>query len=94
MRLALYQPDMAQNLGAAIRVAACFAVDLDIIEPCGFALTDKALRRVAMDYGEQARVTRHTGFDAFLADPARAAEPASAAVPLQVRRRREDRVRP
>ena len=72
MRLALYQPDMPQNLGAAIRVAACFDVGLDIIEPCGFALTDKALRRVAMDYAEHARVHRHASFAAFLADPVRA----------------------
>lgn len=73
MRLAVYQPDMPQNLGAAIRIAACFATPLDIIEPCGFPLTDKALRRAAMDYAGQARITRHAGFAAFLADPARAA---------------------
>lgn len=66
MRLALYQPDMPQNVGAAIRVAACFATPLDIIEPCGFALTDKALRRAAMDYGERAEVIRHAGFSAFV----------------------------
>ena len=71
MRLALYQPDMPQNLGAAIRVAACFAAALDVIEPCGFALTDKALRRAAMDYAGQAEVTRHASFAAFLAAPAR-----------------------
>lgn len=67
MRLALYQPDMPQNVGAAIRIAACFATPLDIIEPCGFALTDKALRRAAMDYGERAEIVRHGGFAAFLA---------------------------
>ena len=72
MRLALYQPDMPQNLGAAIRVAACFDVALDIVEPCGFALTDKALRRVAMDYAGLVRVHRHASFAAFLSDPARA----------------------
>lgn len=71
MRLALYQPDMAQNLGAAIRVAACFATPLDIIEPCGFALTDKALRRTAMDYAGAAEIVRHASFAAFLAAPAR-----------------------
>lgn len=65
MRLALYQPDMPQNVGAAIRVAACFATPLDIIEPCGFALTDKALKRAAMDYGDHAEVVRHVGFRAF-----------------------------
>jgi len=72
VRLALYQPDMPQNLGAAIRVAACFGAALDIIEPCGFTLTDKALRRVAMDYAGHAAVARHASFAAFLAAPARA----------------------
>lgn len=66
MRLALYQPDMPQNVGAAIRIAACFATPLDVIEPCGFLLTDKALRRAAMDYGTLAEVTRWAGFGAFL----------------------------
>lgn len=73
MRLALYQPDMPQNLGAAMRVAACFATPLDIIEPCGFALTDKALRRAAMDYEGRCAVTRHDGFAPFLAAPERKA---------------------
>ncbi|MBW8733007.1 MAG: tRNA (cytidine(34)-2'-O)-methyltransferase [Asticcacaulis sp.] len=66
MRLALYQPDIPQNLGAAIRLCAAFAVDLDIIEPCGFPLNDKAIRRAAMDYGQCAKVSHHTGWDAFL----------------------------
>lgn len=73
MRLALYQPDMPQNLGATIRVAACFGVPLDVIEPCGFALTDKALRRAAMDYAGHVDISRHGGLAAFLADPARRA---------------------
>jgi tRNA (cytidine/uridine-2'-O-)-methyltransferase len=71
VRLALYQPDMPQNLGAAMRIAACFAIPLDIVEPCGFALTDRALRRAAMDYAGKADVTRHDGLDAFLAHPSR-----------------------
>jgi tRNA (cytidine/uridine-2'-O-)-methyltransferase len=62
---------MPQNLGAAIRLAACFATPLDVIEPCGFALTDKALRRAALDYGRHADVMRHAGLAAFLAHPAR-----------------------
>ena len=70
MRLALYQPDIAANLGAAIRIAACFGAALDIIEPCGFALTDRALRRAAMDY--RAATTRHASWAAFLAAPERA----------------------
>lgn len=65
MRLALYQPDIPQNLGAAIRLAACFAVPLDIIEPCGFPLTDRSLKRAALDYGQSAHIERHPSFSAF-----------------------------
>jgi tRNA (cytidine/uridine-2'-O-)-methyltransferase len=67
VRLALFQPDIPQNLGANIRLAACLGVALDVIEPCGFPLTDAALRRTAMDYGKTARIERHSGWDAFLA---------------------------
>ncbi|MBI1341026.1 tRNA (cytidine(34)-2'-O)-methyltransferase [bacterium] len=66
MRLAFYQPDIPQNLGAAIRLAACFATPIDIIDPCGFPLTDRALRRSAMDYGDLAVIKRHDGWNAFL----------------------------
>lgn len=66
MRLALYQPDIPQNLGAAIRLCACFAVPLDIIEPCGFPLTDRALKRTALDYGSKAMIARHDSFTDFL----------------------------
>ena len=66
MRLALYQPDIPQNLGAAIRLAAALGVDLDVIEPCGFPLGDKAIKRAAMDYGACAKVSHHTGWQAFL----------------------------
>lgn len=66
MRLALYQPDIPQNLGASLRLAACLGVAVDIIEPCGFPLTDKALRRTAMDYAEKAEIVRHGGWSAFL----------------------------
>lgn len=72
MRLALYQPDIPQNLGASLRIGACFATPVDVIEPCGFLLTDKALARAAMDYGRAAMVERHETFAAFLAAPARA----------------------
>lgn len=71
MRLALFQPDIPQNLGAAVRLCACFGVPLDVIEPCGFPLSDKGLRRAAMDYGRQARTTLHPGWAAFLAAPER-----------------------
>ncbi len=66
VRLALYQPDIPQNLGASLRLAACLGVAVDIIEPCGFPLTDKAIRRTAMDYGEKAEILRHDGWSAFL----------------------------
>ncbi|WP_040309772.1 tRNA (cytidine(34)-2'-O)-methyltransferase [Asticcacaulis biprosthecium] len=67
MRLALYQPDIPQNLGAAIRLTGALEVALDIIEPCGFPLNDKAIRRAAMDYGGCAIVSHHTGWAVFLA---------------------------
>ncbi|HEX5007885.1 MAG TPA: tRNA (cytidine(34)-2'-O)-methyltransferase [Hyphomonadaceae bacterium] len=66
VRLALYQPDIPQNLGAILRLAACFDVAVDLIEPCGFPLTDKALRRTAMDYGAAVGIRRHDGWSAFL----------------------------
>ncbi|WP_163566411.1 tRNA (cytidine(34)-2'-O)-methyltransferase, partial [Klebsiella pneumoniae] len=54
MRVALFQPDIPQNVGAAIRLAACLAVPLDVIEPCAFPLSDKSVRRAAMDYAASA----------------------------------------
>jgi tRNA (cytidine/uridine-2'-O-)-methyltransferase len=71
VRLALYQPDIPQNLGAAIRLAACLGVPLDVIEPCGFPLTDRALKRAALDYGDKAQVVRHESLVAFRAAPER-----------------------
>jgi tRNA (cytidine/uridine-2'-O-)-methyltransferase len=65
MRLALFEPDIPQNLGAFIRLSACLGTPLDIIEPCGFPLDDKRIRRAAMDYYDQARITRHTSWAAF-----------------------------
>jgi tRNA (cytidine/uridine-2'-O-)-methyltransferase len=70
MRLALFQPDIPQNLGAAIRVAACLGIGLDIIEPCGFPLSDRAIGRAALDYGSAAEIRRHDSWGAFLADRA------------------------
>lgn len=69
MRLALYQPDIPQNLGAVIRLAACFGTPLDVIEPCGFPFGDRGLRRAGMDYIARATITRHSSWDAFLATP-------------------------
>lgn len=70
MRLALFQPDIPQNLGAAIRLAACLGVPLDVIEPCGFPLSGAAIRRAAMDYAAIAEVNRHASWDDFLATTA------------------------
>lgn len=67
MRLALYQPDIAPNVGALLRLGACLGVAIDIIEPCGFPLGEREVRRVAMDYMEQAEVARHDSWQAFLA---------------------------
>lgn len=66
VRLALYQPDIPQNLGASLRLAACLGVAVDLIGPCGFPLTDKALKRTAMDYGDKVDVSRHDGWSSFL----------------------------
>lgn len=71
MRLALFQPDIPQNVGAALRLAACLDVDLEVIEPCGFPLSDKAVKRAALDYGRLARWTRRDSFEAFMAAPER-----------------------
>ena len=65
MRIALYQPDQAGNVGTILRLAACLAVPVDIIEPCGFPWSDKALKRAGMDYAEMAAVTRHEDWSAF-----------------------------
>lgn len=65
MRLAVYQPDIPQNLGAMIRLCACFDVPLEVIEPCGFPFSVKALRRVAMDYTNLAEIRRHIDWNAF-----------------------------
>ena len=65
MRLALYQPDQAGNVGTILRLAACLGVPVDMIEPCGFPFSDRALKRAGMDYAELAAVTRHSGWQAF-----------------------------
>ncbi|MBX9946491.1 MAG: tRNA (cytidine(34)-2'-O)-methyltransferase [Reyranella sp.] len=65
MRLALFEPDIPQNLGAFIRLSACLGAPLDIIEPCGFPVDDKRIRRAAMDYYDRATVVRHASWDAY-----------------------------
>lgn len=68
MRLALFQPDIPQNAGALMRLAACLGVGLDIIEPCGFVLDDRRLRRAGMDYLDHLDWRRHPSWAAFLND--------------------------
>jgi len=71
MRLALFQPDIPQNLGASLRLGACLGVAVDIIEPCGFPLSDRAARRAAMDYAQKAEIVRHASWSRFLEAPER-----------------------
>lgn len=68
MRLALFQPQIPQNVGACIRLSACLGVELHVIEPTGFAFDDRAMKRAALDYGPLAHMTRHADWDAFLRD--------------------------
>ena len=70
MRLALFQPDIPQNVGACIRLGACFGVGLHVIEPTGFEFDDRAMKRAALDYGPLGHMTRHIDWDAFLRDRA------------------------
>jgi len=67
MRLALYQPDIPQNTGTMLRMAACLGVAVDIIRPTGFDISNKALRRSMMDYGDALECCRHDSWAAFIA---------------------------
>ena len=67
MRIALYEPEIAQNVGAILRLGACLGAAVDLIEPMGFAWDDRRVRRTAMDYIDHVAITRHAGFDAFQA---------------------------
>jgi tRNA (cytidine/uridine-2'-O-)-methyltransferase len=67
MRLALYQPDIPQNAGALIRLGACLGVEIALIEPCGFLLSDRNFRRSGMDYVQAAQGIRYPGWTDFLA---------------------------
>jgi tRNA (cytidine/uridine-2'-O-)-methyltransferase len=69
MRLALYQPDMPPNVGTLLRTGACLGVPVDVIEPCGFPYSDRAVRRSAMDYLARAEIVRHASWAAYLATP-------------------------
>ena len=64
--IALYQPDIPQNTAAIIRLCTCFDATLEIIEPCGFRLNDKRLKKVAMDYMDKSKIVIHTSYENFL----------------------------
>ncbi|KZB70875.1 MULTISPECIES: tRNA (cytidine(34)-2'-O)-methyltransferase [Thalassospira] len=66
MRICLFEPDIPQNTGTILRMAACFGLPVDIIEPCGFLLTSAALKRAGMDYLEKADYIRHANWRAFV----------------------------
>jgi tRNA (cytidine/uridine-2'-O-)-methyltransferase len=65
MRIALYQPDIPQNAGTLLRLAACLGIEAHIIEPAGFPTSDRAFRRAGMDYLDQVALVRHASFAAF-----------------------------
>jgi tRNA (cytidine/uridine-2'-O-)-methyltransferase len=65
MRIALFEPEIAGNVGAVLRLGACLGAAVDLIEPMGFAWDDRRVRRTAMDYIDHVAIARHVGFDAF-----------------------------
>lgn len=65
MRIALFEPEIAGNVGAVLRLCACMGAAVDLIEPMGFAWDDRRVRRAAMDYIDHVSITRHAGFAAF-----------------------------
>ncbi|MDP9195382.1 MAG: tRNA (cytidine(34)-2'-O)-methyltransferase [Pseudomonadota bacterium] len=65
MRIALYQPDIPQNTGAVLRLAACLGLGVDIIRPCGFPLDDRRIRRSGMDYADHVSMTLHDSWEVF-----------------------------
>ncbi len=67
MRIALYEPEIAGNVGAVLRLGACLGVAVDLIEPMGFAWDDARVRRTAMDYIDAVEIERHANWDAFRA---------------------------
>jgi len=67
MRIALFEPEIAGNVGAVLRLGACMGAAVDLIEPMGFEWDDKRVRRTAMDYIDHVAIARHANFDAFRA---------------------------
>jgi tRNA (cytidine/uridine-2'-O-)-methyltransferase len=66
LAIALYQPDIPQNTGAIMRLCACFGLDLHIIEPCGFLLDDRRIRKAGLDYSQGLDYQRHASWQAFM----------------------------
>jgi tRNA (cytidine/uridine-2'-O-)-methyltransferase len=71
MRICLFEPDIPQNAGTVMRLCACMDVPLDIVEPCGFVLSDKNLKRAGMDYIGHLDMTRHMNWETFCKTPGR-----------------------
>lgn len=67
IRLALYQPDIPQNVGAALRLGACLGVGIDVIEPCGFPWDERKIRQSGMDYVDLVDIARHDSWATFKA---------------------------
>ena len=65
MRIALFEPEIAGNVGAVLRLGACFGAAVDLIEPLGFVWDDRRVRRAAMDYIDHVTVARHSDYTAF-----------------------------
>ncbi len=80
MRLIAVEPDMAANVGAMLRVCACFAASFEAIEPCGFPFSARAVRRVGLDYAAGVPIRRHDSWAAFLAAERAATPPARLAL--------------
>jgi tRNA (cytidine/uridine-2'-O-)-methyltransferase len=68
LRLALFEPDIPQNTGALLRLAACLGVEVDLIEPCGFLLDDRRFRRAVLDYMANVAIRRYPSWQAFIAN--------------------------
>jgi tRNA (cytidine/uridine-2'-O-)-methyltransferase len=66
MRLCLYQPEIPQNAGTLLRMAACLGLGVDIIEPCGFGISDRRLQRAGMDYLDQVDLKVHISWEDYL----------------------------
>src|SRR5438067_2308051 len=65
MRIVLFEPDIPQNTGTILRLAACLGIEVHLIEPAGFPTSDRAFRRAGMDYLDQVTIARHVNWPAF-----------------------------